>query len=113
MEGKNFHLPVVLKDNPKTLKLTKKNKAIFFQALAEKWNITEAAAKIGLSRQRVYQLLKSDENFSQAFYAVKDSWLDKAEEVILKYAARGANITANIFALRHIVMNGKKKLVLM
>jgi hypothetical protein len=100
MDGKNFHLPVVIKDNPKALKLTKKNKEIFFQSLAQKWNVTAAAAKIGLSRQRVYQLLKSDDNFRRVFYAVKDSWLDKAEEVILHYAARGANITANIFALK-------------
>jgi transposase len=100
MDDKKMQLPVVLKENPKALKLTKKNKAIFFQALAEKWNITAAAVKIGISRQRVYQLLKSDDNFRQAFYAIKDSWLDKAEEVILDYAARGANITANIFTLK-------------
>ena len=68
--------------------------------MAEKWNVTSTAVKIGVSRQRIYQILKTDENFKKAFDAVKEAWLDKSEEVILDFAARGANITANIFALK-------------
>jgi len=69
-----------LRPNHGQTKLTRKKKKIVLQELASKWNMTAAAAKIGVTRECIVYNIKRDETFATAIQTVKDAYLDNTEE---------------------------------
>ena len=64
----------------KQTKITKQKKLEFLRYLAENYNISACAAKIGVTRQAIQYLMNNDEQFRIAVYQIRDGFLDQAEE---------------------------------
>ena len=88
-------IPIDKLNKLRSLKLTKKKQAIFLEEYAGTFNISKAAYKAGISRQTVYQTMKTDPTFKENVQTIKDAYLDTIEEssivVALQADARGFN----------------------
>lgn len=69
-------------------KLTPAKRKKFLEYLSHNWNISAAAAHIGVSRQSIIDLREKDKNFVAAMDAIKDHYLDCTEDVSLQVALR-------------------------
>ena len=63
----------------KQTKFTRKKKLAVLEELGKEFNVSAAAAKLNIPRQSIIYLLNNDEQFKEAFEAVRDGWLDHAE----------------------------------
>jgi hypothetical protein len=72
---------------PFNAKLTKNKRKLFLKYLAERYNKTVAAAKVGVTVSAINDLLKRDERFKKAYDYVLDFHLDKCEESMFVVAA--------------------------
>lgn len=71
-------------DHPRTQKLTKARQQQFFQYLAEDFNITKAAAHVGVTRRAIEKKIASDERFRESLELVRDAFLDSAESAMFE-----------------------------
>lgn len=70
-------------------KLTVKKRAEFLDYLRDGWSITAAAAKIRVSRQAVYALRKSDDEFAKEWDDAYESGTDLYEDEAKRRAIQG------------------------
>jgi len=81
-----------------------KRKKEFLAALYEKFHISEACRKVGISRNTFEYHIEKDPEFKRAFEEVKNYWLDGCESTILTLGADVENgklaVTPAIFALK-------------
>lgn len=72
-------------------RLTPKKRAKFLQCLIDTGNVSRAAASIGISRTRMYELKKEDEAFAQAWDEAVDIGIDHLEEEARRRAYQGTD----------------------
>lgn len=72
-------------------KLTPKKRAEFLQCLLDAGNVSRAALKIGMSRVRLYELKKEDEDFSAAWDEAIEIGIDALEEEARRRAYEGTD----------------------
>ena len=63
----------------KQTKLTRKKKLQFIEELGKEFNVSKAAAAVGVHRKAIQYLINNDEQFREAFEEIKNGWLDKSE----------------------------------
>jgi hypothetical protein len=72
---------------PSVTKLTRTKRRRFLEYLAtDGFNITRAAAKVGVSRNTIFSAMKRDAQFKAAYDYVVDAYLDKVEETTIQVA---------------------------
>lgn len=81
-------IPVKLSANTaKTRRLNRKNQMKFLEYMLSDYNVTRAAAHIGVSRRAIEMKLANDANFKTALDQVKDAHLDMAEQAMFAVAS--------------------------
>ena len=70
----------------KQTKLTRKKKIQLLKQLEQEFNISKAAAIVGIHRKAVNYLMNHDPMFKEAVNDVKEAWLDQSEGSGLRVA---------------------------
>ena len=82
----NIDVGKALRPLHKATKLTPKKRKLFLEYLLKQWNITAAAASVGVTRPAINYHLDNDETFATAFDTVKQAHLDKTENTVFNVA---------------------------
>jgi len=69
-------------------KLTSKKRKQILEFLSKDWNMTRAAASVGVSREAVYQLINRDPKFASAYNQIKEAYTDVIEHACLSVASQ-------------------------
>lgn len=70
----------------RSAKLTPAKRKKVLEYLAHDWNMTAAAAQVGVTRMAISHLANRDERFREALQAVHDAYLDSIESVSVSVA---------------------------
>jgi hypothetical protein len=71
------------------LRLAKKERDVFLEALANAWKVNEAAALAGHHRQRFYEARAADESFAAAWDAAEKEGIEVAENELRRRGIDG------------------------
>ena len=71
------------------LRVTKKERDVFLDALANAWKVNEAAALAGRDRRRFYEARAADESFAAAWEAAEREGIEVAENELRRRGIDG------------------------
>ncbi len=92
-------IPIVLSKNPYVKKMTIAKQKEFLGHLIAEWNVSKAAHKIGINRRSIYEFIKNNSSFKNAFEEIKESHLDDIECNLVN-EGKTRNFTPGIFLLK-------------